>query len=254
MELNYKKIGEGQPLIILHGVFGSLDNWMTLGKRFSEDFQVWLVDQRNHGHSPHSDEMSYPIMAKDLKNFIEMHNLKGAVVLGHSMGGKVAMQFAVEYENMISKLIIADISPNSQSNHFDSIIEGLKAVKPENIGDRKEAEEKMSEYIKARSVRQFLLKNLHRKDDGTYEWRFNLEVVSREMDEISHWKIGDGTFEKPVLFLKGEKSDYIKEDDEEKIKELFPDSEIKTIQSAGHWLHAENPDDFYSEVISFMKE
>lgn len=253
MELNYKKLGEGQALIILHGVFGSLDNWMTLGKRFSENFQVWLVDQRNHGHSPHSEEMSYPIMAEDLKNFITAHHIENAVVLGHSMGGKVAMEFALKYADKISKLIIADISPNSQSNNFDGIIKGLKAVEPESIEDRKEAEAKMSEYVKEKAVRQFLLKNLHRKEDDSYEWRFNLQKIAAEMDQISSWKIGNGSFEKPVLFLKGEKSDYIKKEDEERIKELFPYAEIQSIPSAAHWLHAENPDDFYKEVISFIK-
>lgn len=241
-------------MIILHGVFGSLDNWMTLGKRFSEDFQVWLVDQRNHGHSPHSDEMSYPIMAEDLKGFIDNHNLEDAVVIGHSMGGKVAMEFALKYPDKISKLIIADISPNSQSNHFDAIIKGLKAVKPESIENRKEAEAKMSEYVEEKAVRQFLLKNLHRKEDDSYEWRFNLQVISAKMDEISCWEVGNGSFEKPVLFLKGEKSDYIKKEDEVRIKELFPNADIQCIPSAAHWLHAENPDDFYTKVKTFIKD
>ena len=254
MKLNYKKMGEGQPLLILHGVFGSLDNWMTLGKRFSEDFEVWLIDQRNHGHSPHSEEMSYPTMAKDLKNFIDQQQLENAIVLGHSMGGKVAMEFAIKYPDSLEKLIIADISPESQSNHFDGIIEGLLAVEPSTIEDRKEAEEKLAEYVPQKAVRQFLLKNLHRKENGNYEWRFNLKVIADKMDEISKWQVEDGEFKKPVLFLKGEKSDYIEKKDERRMKELFPSFELKEIPSAGHWLHAEKPDDFYEEVSVFAAQ
>lgn len=240
-------------MLILHGLFGSLDNWMTLGKRLSEHYEVWLIDQRNHGRSPHSDKMSYEIMAEDLHEFIQQHQLSDVVVLGHSLGGKTAMQHSMKYSDEISKLVVADMAPRAYEHDFDEILEGLKAVKPSSISSRKDAEQKLGKHINNWGICQFLLKNLNRKKDETYEWRFNLAVLEREMQNIRTWEINGAPMEKPTLFIKGENSNYISDKDGIQIKELFPNSKIEGIEGAGHWLHAEKPDEFYSLLKDFME-
>lgn len=252
MKLNYIKMGEGQALIILHGLFGSLDNWMSLGKKFAENCEVWLVDQRNHGHSPHSDQMNYSLMATDLQDFIMEHHISQPVVLGHSMGGKTAMEYCMKY-NEISKLIVADMSPLGHQHRFHAIIKGLNAVDPQSLSSRKEAESRLEEYVKEVGVKQFLLKNLHRSAENSYEWRFNLPVLQREIEQITQWEIEGAAFEKEALFLKGGDSDYINKKSISRIQELFPKSKIEEIEGAGHWLHAEKPEEFYKLVKNFIK-
>ena len=178
MELNYKRLGEGQPLIVLHGLFGSLDNWMTLAKKWSNDFEVYLVDQRNHGQSPHSDQFSYPLMADDLKQLMDQLGLESAILMGHSMGGKTVMEFSMKYPEMVEKLIVVDIAPVSYNVHHYTIIDALKSVPLEDISSRKEAEEFLSRYIKDFGTRQFLLKNLYWQANDKLAWRFNLEVLA----------------------------------------------------------------------------
>ncbi len=253
MELHYKSMGEGQPMIILHGIFGTSDNLQTFGKQLAKHYQVFLVDQRNHGASPHSDDFNYQVMAEDLHEFIATHQLKKPIFLGHSMGGKVAMFFATQYPEQFDKLIIVDIAPRAYPIHHQQILKALSVVKIDEISSRKEAEEQMEPYIQDFGVRQFLLKNLKRTDDNKgFAWKLNLSVIK---DNIAH--IGEGVgkdiqIDKPVLFVRGAKSDYIKKEDEKEIKSIFPAAKIVTIEHAGHWVHAEQPEQLFKEVSDFL--
>lgn len=252
MKLNYKKLGEGEPLIILHGLFGMLDNWFTLGKKFAEDFTVYLIDLRNHGQSPHSDEWNYKVMSDDLLEFFIEHNLSKASIIGHSMGGKTAMHFAGEHRERVKKLVVVDIAPRHYPIHHDTILEALLSIDLENLKSRNEADEVLSKYIPDFGTKQFLLKNLTRKENENtkFEWKFNLPVIAKNIHEVGVETTGGVAA--PTLFIKAEKSDYINLNDEAEIKKLYPNSEIVSINS-GHWVHAEKPEEFYNSVLKFLK-
>jgi len=251
MQLNYKKVGEGQPLIILHGLFGSLDNWMTLSKKLGEHFKVYIVDARNHGFSPHANEFDYEVMADDLLEFINEQNIINPIVLGHSMGGKTAMQFAMNYPDKLSKLIVADIAPKPYPVHHGIILEGLHSLNFNEIASRKAADEKLSEIIPDLSTRQFLLKNLYWKEKGKLAWKFNLSVINDNIEMVGFELNNINPFNKPTLFIRGTKSNYILESDYAKIKSIFPHTEISDIQS-GHWVHAEKPLEFLTILENFL--
>ena len=252
MKLHYKKFGQGQPLLILHGLFGSADNWQTLAKKFSEYFTVYLIDQRNHGHSPHEENINYDLMADDLNELIENENLNDITLLGHSMGGKTVMRFSQKYPSSISKLIIVDIGRKEYPMHHDKIIQGLSAIDLNIIRSRNGAREILSNYVVEESLLQFLLKNLYWIEKGQLAWRMNLPVIVKNMKMILA-KIPAEIVLTPTLFLKGEKSNYIEESDFNDLMYYFPNSEIETIYNAGHWLHAENPIDFYQLTMDFLK-
>ncbi|WP_192822331.1 alpha/beta fold hydrolase [Rufibacter sp. LB8] len=254
MELNFKVIGQGQPLIILHGLFGTLDNWQTLGKQFSETFQVYLVDLRNHGRSPHSDDFSYQLMSDDLLEFIDTHNLQNPYILGHSMGGKVAMNFALQHPEKLGKLLVADIAPKAYPPHHDDILAGFHSIDLAAIESRQDADEKLAELVPDFGTRQFLLKNLYRQEDNSFAWRLNLAGIEKNLDHILGNIESQTPFDKPTLFIRGGTSRYIKpEQDLAQIQTLFPQAEIKTIEGAGHWLHAEKPADFYQLTMAFLQ-
>ncbi len=252
MELNYKRMGSGESLIILHGLFGSLDNWMTLAKILSEDFEVFIVDQRNHGQSPHNNEFNYDAMADDLYEFINTHQIVDPIVLGHSMGGKTAMQFAMNYPTKLSKLIVVDIAPKSYPVHHRGIIDGLLSLDFNKIKSRGEADKILSTHIEEASTRQFLLKNLYWVEKSKLAWRFNLPVINQKIEIIGEGLQNISVFEKPTLFIRGELSNYIIESDYKNILEIFPNSTIETISNSGHWVHAENPTEFLTFVTSFL--
>ncbi|HPE84208.1 MAG: alpha/beta fold hydrolase [Aequorivita sp.] len=253
MTLHSQILGSGKPFVILHGFLGMSDNWKTLGGRWAnEGYEVHLLDQRNHGRSFHSDEFSYEIMAEDLKNYCEEHGLKEIILLGHSMGGKVAMQFAVTYPEMVSKLIVADIGPKAYPSHHQDILKALSSLNFSQIKSRGEAEDVLSEYIKDKGTRLFLLKNLYRKNKNELALRINLPVLSEKIEEVGVALAKDAVFKGDTLFLGGEKSGYIEPMDEILIKKHFPRARIVTISKAGHWLHAENPDEFYEACIKFL--
>lgn len=254
VDLNYKVVGEGQDLIILHGLFGSLDNWMSLAKQWSDHFKVWLIDQRNHGKSSHSNDFSYLHMARDLEYFIEQHAIEAPIILGHSMGGKTAMEFAVRFPQKVKKLIVVDIAPVKYNVHHYKILEALNAIKPSQLSSRNEADEQLSKLIPEFGIRQFLLKNLDRNSQGAYQWKFNLEVLEREIVPISEWAISDGTYKGPCLFVKGENSDYIQAHYASAILDKFPNYELEAVQDAGHWVHAEQPKAFFALLNGFMKD
>jgi len=246
--------GHGQPLIILHGFLGMGDNWKSLANKFSEFYEVHLVDQRNHGRSFHDDEFSYEDMVNDLLNYIDHHGLERVNLLGHSMGGKTAMLFAVEHPEKINKLIVADIGPKFYPPHHQLILDALKEVDFEKITSRNEVDEILKKSIPETGIRQFLLKNVYRENRDKLAYRFNLEVLEENYDEIGVSLPPRSLFEGPVLFLKGALSGYITDRDEDLIFAHFPDSSIISIANAGHWLHAENPTDFYNNVASFLKK
>jgi len=253
MILHSNIIGEGKPFIILHGFLGMGDNWKTLAKQFSKsNFEMHLIDQRNHGRSFHSEDFDYELMANDLKHYCDEHNLNDIVLLGHSMGGKTAMLFATKFPDLVSKLIVADISPRYYPVHHDAILEGLSSLDFSILNTRGEADEALSKYVHEAGTRMFLLKNLYWVVKGQLGLRINLEVLKEHVSEVGEALPIHAIFQKDTLFLRGDRSEYIGVADEAIINRHFQNSEIKTITNAGHWLHAENPKDFYEAVVNFL--
>ena len=253
MILHSKIIGEGRPFVILHGFLGMGDNWKTLGRKFAEQgFQVHLVDQRNHGRSFHDDVFDYDVMVTDLKTYCDSHELQDLVLLGHSMGGKTAMLFAANYPKIVSKLLVADISPRFYPIHHEVILDGLSALDLKDMKSRGEAEETLAVYVPEFGIRQFLLKNLYWKEKGQLALRINLQVLKEHIAEVGESLPNHAEYDGETLFLRGDKSDYIGEDDEVVIKDHFKNASIVTIANTGHWLHAENPQAFYDAVINFI--
>ncbi|MBP1838330.1 alpha/beta fold hydrolase [Formosa algae] len=253
MQLHANILGEGAPFVILHGFLGMSDNWKTLGVRFSEQhYQVHLVDQRNHGRSFHSDDFSYELLVEDLKAYCDANNLKNIVLLGHSMGGKTAMLFATKYPEYVSKLLVADISPRFYPVHHDAILNGLGTLDFSELKTRGAADKALANYVSDFGTRQFLLKNLYWVEKGQLGLRINLESLTENVSEVGEALPIHAEFDGDTLFLRGDKSEYIALQDEGVIKSHFPNAQIVTIKNAGHWLHAENPEDFYNEVIGFI--
>lgn len=251
--LNYKELGSGDhTIVIVHGLFGSLDNWQTIGKQFSEKYRVILVDQRNHGKSPHFDLHNYESMSADLDNLLDNLQISKCILLGHSMGGKTVMRYAVDHPDRVEKLIVADISPKQYPVHHQLILQALNSVDFTEDNSRQLISEKISQSIKSPGVIQFLMKGVARDDDNNFTWKFNLPVLTQQIENIGEPLNEFDNYDGPTLFLAGEKSDYIQIDDEIIIKRNFPKASIVKIKNAGHWLHAENPKDFYNEVVSFI--
>lgn len=258
MKLHSRVTGEGQPLIILHGLFGSSDNWQTLGKYFAEQgFQVHMADQRNHGRSPHSDEWNYNAMSNDIYEYIEDHKLNDVILLGHSMGGKASMQFAVDHPGILSKLVVVDIAPRKYDSTQRDVAEALKRVDLDSVKSRKEAEDILDQEIDDTGTKQFLLKNLYWKE-GEHErlaWRFNLDVLADKIENGSEGLQWNGNpCEVNALFMRGSRSNYVKDEDIALIKKIFPNSSFVTIEGAGHWIHAEKPQEFFKAVMEFVKK
>ncbi|MDO1502468.1 alpha/beta fold hydrolase [Winogradskyella maritima] len=255
MILHSNIIGDtGKPFVILHGFLGMGDNWKTLARQFSsEGFQVHLVDQRNHGRSFHSEDFDYELMAEDLKVYLDHHQLQNIILLGHSMGGKTAMRFASLYPELIDKLIVADIAPRYYPIHHDAILEGLSLLDFTVLKSRGEADEALSQYVPDMGTRMFLLKNLYWVEKGQLGLRINLDALKIAVSEVGEALPTHASVLNPTLFLRGDKSEYISETDAPLIKRHFPNSEIKTIADSGHWLHAENPKDFYEAVMFFLQ-
>lgn len=254
MKLAYREFGSGQPLIILHGLFGQSDNWNTLAKRFAENgFHVFTIDQRNHGLSPHSPVWNYEVMAGDLKEFIEEHQLTNPILLGHSMGGKTVLFFEFLFPKVAQKLIVADISPRAYPPHHDAVLKALNAVDFSDITTRKDAEAILSQYISDFGTKQFLLKNIYWREDETKQmaWRFDLDTITKEYDNIG---VAVPAFKSDTatLFLRGDRSDYITDSDERDIASRFSNYKLQTIQNSGHWVHAEQREAFFNSVMDFI--
>ena len=246
-------LGKGSPLIILHGFLGMGDNWKSLANKFAENNEVHVVDQRNHGRSFHDEDFSYELMVEDLLFYLDHHQLGSVHILGHSMGGKTAMLFAVEHPERVAQLIIADIAPKFYPPHHQVILDALEEVDFTQISSRSEIDIILQKYIHETGIRQFLLKNVYRKEKDKLAFRFNLDVLREHYDEVGVALPPRTIFEGPVLFLKGALSGYITEQDEVMISAHFPNSKIVSIARASHWLHAENPIDFYENVAGFLE-
>ncbi|NVO09680.1 MAG: alpha/beta fold hydrolase [Bacteroidales bacterium] len=265
MKLYYREFGHGFPLIVLHGLYGSSDNWVTIGKELGLHFRVILIDQRNHGQSPHSNEHNYKVLSNDLFELFDNLQIEKANLLGHSMGGKVAMQFTIDHSEKISSLIVVDIAPWSYLNENNSlrqsdtdhyqILKGLLSIPIDTISTRAEADEKLSLWVKSEKTRQFLLKNLKREDNGSFKWRLNLPIIASNIDSLLEG-INPANNEihckTKTLFVKGGLSNYIPYDRVEEIKKIFSESKLVTIGEAGHWVHAEKPTDFLIAINHFL--
>ena len=254
MELLHSRIlGSGPAVIVLHGFLGMSDNWKSVGRRYEEDgFQVHLVDQRNHGRSFWSDAFDYHLMVEDLKHYLDHHSLENVQLLGHSMGGKTAMRFSCTYPHRVEKLLVADIAPRYYPPHHQTIMEALTAVPRDSLRSRVQADEILAGYLTDAGIRQFLLKSLYWAERERLDFRFNLDILQHKMKEVGEALPGDAVFENPTLFLRGDRSDYILEEDLELIHEHFPMARLETIERAGHWLHSENPGQFISTSLEFL--
>ncbi|MGX1928844.1 alpha/beta fold hydrolase [Flagellimonas sp. 2504JD4-2] len=254
MELLHSKIlGEGTPLVILHGFLGMSDNWKTLGNQYAQHgYEVHLVDQRNHGKSFHSDDFDYDFLSADVLRYMNHHQIDAASLIGHSMGGKTVMQLAVTEPERISKLLVADISPKYYPPHHQPIVDALGKLDFSVITSRKEADEVLSNYLPEFGIRQFLLKNLYWEEPGKLGFRFNYDILKDKMDEIGENISSNAKYEGATLFLRGDRSEYILSNDFPEIKKHFPNAEIDTVSNAGHWLHAENPKQFFEKTLQFL--
>ena len=254
MELLHSRIlGEGLPIIILHGFLGMSDNWRSVGSRYAENgYQVHLVDQRNHGKSFWSDSFDYSQLAEDLLIYADHHKLDDLIILGHSMGGKTAMRFATEHQERVDKLLVADIAPKYYPAHHHEIFNALNSVPVSTIQSRVQADEILSQQLSDAGIRQFLLKNLYWAEKGKLSFRFNLKILQDKMEVVGEGLNEEAIFEKPTLFLRGSNSDYILEEDLELIHTHFPFAQLTTIERAGHWLHSENPGQFIQKSLEFI--
>lgn len=254
MKLHHKILGTGEPVIILHGLFGMLDNWRSIAKKLESRFQLILVDLRNHGRSPHENKMDYKIMAADIAELMKELQLDSANLIGHSMGGKVAMQFALDYPEKVKKLIIVDISPRAYPPHHFQVIKAIQSIDPAQISDRTEAETSFRNHLgNDEATIQFLLKNMTRKEDKGFAWKANMPAIVAGYEKLMDRIISDTTFSKPSLFIRGELSDSVKDEDWSGIEELFPGARLVTIPGAGHWVHADKPQAITDTILAFLE-
>ena len=252
MKLFYRKLGSGKPLFILHGLFGLSDNWSTVGKMLSESFEVYLIDLRNHGSSPHSDEWTYSAMVNDLTELMENEKLNKIILMGRSLGGKVAMQLASMHPEKLEKLIVVDMAPKNYSGSSFDFANKLIDTNLTELKTRKEAEERLSSFIHEKSELQLMQKNIYWNDENKLAWKFNLKTIAENINKIKNtFTLGEIHISISALFIRGEKSNYILDSDIPQIKKNFPDSEIKTIAGVGHWVHADKPQKFVDIVKEF---
>jgi pimeloyl-ACP methyl ester carboxylesterase len=255
MKLNYKIFGTGHPVIIMHGLFGMGDNWRTVARIMEPQYQSIVVDMRNHGRSPHDPEMNFNVMAEDIVELMDDLHFQQASLLGHSMGGKVAMQCALSYQDRVAKLIVADIAPKQYPPHHNEVIKAIESVKPELLHERSEVEQALARFLgNDQSTLQFIMKNISRKPEGGFEWKANMPDIIDAYDYLMEGIDSSQPFTGPVLFIRGEKSRYILDDDMPRIRALFPNSSLYTIKGAGHWVHADAPEAFARAVLGFLND
>jgi pimeloyl-ACP methyl ester carboxylesterase len=255
MKLAYKIYGSGQPVIIMHGLFGSGDNWRTIARMMEDQYQCIVVDMRNHGRSPHDPVMNFQVMTEDIIELMQDLQLEKVSMVGHSMGGKVAMQFALQHPDLVDKLIVVDIAPKYYPPHHDVVIEAIEAIDPSLLKERSEAEGVFMRFLgNDESTIQFLMKNLTRLPEGGFTWKPNMPVIIEAyyhlMEDVQH----ASSFEGPSLFVRGQKSRYIADEDVTRIKEFFPTFSLVTIADAGHWVHADAPQEFAKIILNFLND
>lgn len=251
MGLYYRETGEGTPMVLLHGIFGSSDNWLTQARLLSANYHTYALDMRNHGQSFHDPGFDYPAMVNDVLEFMDEHRIENAVMMGHSMGGKVAMNFAVAHPGRLQKLIVVDIAPKAYDMKHYVILDGLKSIPIEKITTRNDADDALAPFVEEPDVRQFLLKNIQRKPEGGFRWKLNLDAIDANIEQIGADLVFQGKFEKPALFVKGARSNYISDRDVQRIREVFPAAELKTLET-GHWVPAEKPKEFVELVTEWL--
>jgi len=252
MQLHFKESGQGRAVVLLHGMLGSSDNWHPVARRLAENFHIFALDQRNHGRSPHSDEMNYPLMANDVEEFCVAQGIAGAFVIGHSMGGKTAMQFALQFPNRVEKLVVADMAPRAYAPAHDKIFAALLALELSSFLTRQQIEDALAPEIPDLVLRRFLLKNIENHAGGGFGWKINLRGIADNYSSLREPVAGLGRFGKPALFIRAEKSNYINPEDGPLIRTLFPLAEIRTMTGASHWLHADQPGEFLRQVLNFF--
>lgn len=253
MELHFERFGHGAPVVILHGLFGSSTNWRTIGKKLGEHYCVYAVDQRNHGRSPHADSLSYDALAADAHAFLDRHAIESAAVIGHSMGGKAAMKLALAEPDRVAALVVVDIAPARQSSDgLRPVLDALLAVDPSTCATRDEVDRKLAVHLEDDRLRQFLLMNVARAEDGGLRWRLNLPAIDAHFAELAGPIAADGVYDGPACFVRGGKSGYVRDEDRPEIVRLFPRASIVTIEGAGHWVHAEAPERFLEVVGEFL--
>lgn len=253
MQLFFKEHGQGRAIVLLHGLFGSSDNWHYVAMQLSEQFRVFSLDQRNHGQSPHSDEMNYSLMAADVVEFLNSKNIEIATIIGHSLGGKTAMQFALQFPARTEKLIIEDMAPRAYASVYENFMAAMLALDLDKFQTRQQVEEALAPEIPDLTLRRFLLKNLGRNSDGKFFWRIFLDGIRKNAAALRAPISSSQPFAKPALFIRGEKSDYVRTEDETGIRQLFPSVKIETINGAGHWIHSEKPEEFMRAVREFLR-
>lgn len=253
MQLNYKKFGEsGSNLIILHGLLGSLDNWQTIAKHFSDRFQVYIIDQRNHGRSPHTDEMSYELLADDIYEFCRQHHIAKTIVVGHSMGGKVAMCLALQYPELIEKLIVVDIAPALYDGGHEAILFAMAEAPIKFTENREDIDKFLQPRIHDFGTRQFIMKNLARTHDGHFEWKCNFESLISNYRKLMDFPVVKNKYLPLTYFIKGEKSNYINQDNFDACDYYFPNNKIIEVSNSGHWVHADNPKEFTDKLSQLL--
>jgi esterase len=252
MRLHYQLQGQGSPLIILHGFLGSLDNWRVASKRLSESYKVYSLDLRNHGQSPHSEIMNYPVMAEDLREFLDEHNIFEANLLGHSMGGKVAMQLATEHAERASKLIVVDIAPKAYPPGQRPLLEALRSLDLKSFKSFGEIDAALAPEIHDTNTRAFLIKNISRDPKTGFRWKIDLDAIINNYDELTKSILAKNDFSKPACFIRAGRSKYIQDEDVSKILEIFPQAQIMSIPDAGHWVHVDAPEEFLRIVKDFL--
>jgi pimeloyl-ACP methyl ester carboxylesterase len=252
MNLHFEAVGEGSPLLILHGLLGSAENWRSMSRSFGAHYKVFAVDLRNHGRSPHSDNFDYDVMAADVRKFIERQALDRVRLLGHSIGGKAAMRFAVDYSARVDRLVIVDIAPKPYEPSQRNLLETLRALDLSRYKSFGDADAALAAEIPSRSLRRFLLKNLARDENGGLRWRIHLEAIYRNYDKLTRELAVERTFDKPTLFIRGGRSHYIEDNDAPSIRQIFPKAEIVIVPEAGHWVHVDAPAEFYQTVVNFF--
>ncbi len=251
MKLFFRTYGNGKPLVVLHGLFGSSDNWLTQAKLLSDRFKVYTLDLRNHGQSPHDSEFTYADMVDDLFEFFTDENLTDVTLIGHSMGGKAAMNFALAHPDKIAELVVVDIAPRLYDLEHYVIADGLAEIPIEKISSRNEADDILKNFVSDSGTRQFLLKNLQRKSEGGFSWKINLPVIREKLKNVGDDLQFEGTFVKPTLFIRGQRSSYVLDTDWPRITSIFPMARLKSLDT-GHWVQAEKPEEFVSVLTQWL--
>jgi pimeloyl-ACP methyl ester carboxylesterase len=252
MKLAFEVVGKGDPLVILHGLLGSADNWHSMSRRLGAHYQVFALDLRNHGRSPHSDILDYDVMVADVREFMEQQALRRIMLLGHSLGGKVAIQFAIDYSEQVDRLVIVDIAPKPYEPSQRYLLKAMRALDLTRYKSFADVAAALAPKVSSESLRQFLLKNLTRDEKGRLRWKIHLEAIDQNYDKLLRGLSPERSFNKPTLFIRGGRSNYIEDDDGRLIRQMFPQAEIATLPEAGHWVHVDAPDEFFQTVVNFL--